>query len=288
MTPTYLNPPVHYAIAEFRAYLAGLALGEWRPKFPTLHNTGVPSLAQWLAMGATPQERWGGNLNRYYQGMGWHAGPHLVVCPDYVWVLCDLTKSGVSVSCWNSDTFGIEMVGNYEVGGDDFASGDGAKVRDNAAAVLATLNQKFKWGDLADISIGGRGLHFHHDCARDHHACPGSKVTKLDMLARVKRCEGEFVGAPVPLASPPIVLSTGPVREHDATPPKIMSVDDIQAALNRLGAKPPLAVDGRYGDQTHRSVEDFQRGHRCFVDGWAGAETCAEIEAVLAQAAQET
>jgi hypothetical protein len=50
---------------EFRAYLAGLKLGACRPKLPTLHNTGVPSLAQWLAYGPTPQERWGASLNRY-------------------------------------------------------------------------------------------------------------------------------------------------------------------------------------------------------------------------------
>ena len=72
--------------------LAGVQLGAWRPRFPTLHNTGVPSLKQWLAYGPTPQERWGASLNRYYEGLGWHAGPHLVVCPDYVWVLCDLTQ----------------------------------------------------------------------------------------------------------------------------------------------------------------------------------------------------
>ena len=74
------------------------------------------------------------------------------------------------------------MIGNYEIGGDDFASGDGAKVRDNAAAVLAALTVKFGWGDLADYEAGVRGLHFHRECARDHHACPGSKVSKADML----------------------------------------------------------------------------------------------------------
>jgi hypothetical protein len=200
MTPTFLNPPVHYALAEFGAMLAGLELGSWRPRFPTLHNTGVPSLKQWLAYGPTPQQRWGANLDRYYSGLGWHAGPHLVVCPDYVWTLCDLAKSGVSVSCWNSETFGIEMVGNYEVGGDDFASGDGAKVRDNAAAVLAALSEKFGWGDLSEIAIGVRGLHFHHDCAADHHACPGSRVTKPDMLARIKACEAALAGSPATAA----------------------------------------------------------------------------------------
>jgi hypothetical protein len=34
MTPTYLNPPVHYSLAEFRTMLAGLKLGAWLPKFP--------------------------------------------------------------------------------------------------------------------------------------------------------------------------------------------------------------------------------------------------------------
>jgi N-acetylmuramoyl-L-alanine amidase len=182
MTPTFMNPPAHYTLAEFRLMLADLKFGAWRPKFPTLHNTAVPSLARWLTYGPTPQERWGANLNRYYEGLGWHAGPHLVVCPDYVWVLCDLTEPGVSVSCWNSETIGLEMIGNYEVGGDDFASGDGAKVRDNAAAVLAALNEKFNWGDLADYAAGVRGLHFHRECTRDHHACPGSKVSKAEML----------------------------------------------------------------------------------------------------------
>jgi hypothetical protein len=186
MTPTFIQHPTHYTLAEFRAYLASVQLSAWRPKFPTLHNTGVPSLKQWLGYGPTPQERWGASLNRYYEGMGWHAGPHLVVCPDYVWVLCDLTKSGVSVSCWNSETFGIEMIGNYEVGGDEFSTGPGAKVAANAANVLAALAGKFGWGDLSEFELGVRGLHFHRECARDHHACPGSKFSKLFMLVSIQ------------------------------------------------------------------------------------------------------
>ena len=56
MTPTFLQHPTHYTLAEFRTMLAGVQLGAWRPRFPTLHNTGVPSLKQWLAYGPTPQE----------------------------------------------------------------------------------------------------------------------------------------------------------------------------------------------------------------------------------------
>lgn len=188
-SPTFLEHPTHYTLGEFRTMLSGVPLGGWRPKFPTLHNTGIPSLKQWLAYGATPQARWGASLNAYYKGLGWHAGPHLVVCPDYVWALCELNQPGVSVSCWNPETFGIEMVGNYEMGGDDFSTGEGAKVRDNAAAVLAILNERFNWGDFGDYAIGVRGLHFHRECVQDHHSCPGSMVSKPNILARIHTAE---------------------------------------------------------------------------------------------------
>lgn len=274
--PTFLNPPVHFTISQFRAYLSNKTYEAWKPEFPTLHNTGNPSLKQWVAMGATPQERWGGNLNRYYQGLGWHAAPHVVVCPDYVWVLCDITCSGVSVSCWNSETFGIEMVGDYEVGGDDFATGLGAKVRDNAAAVIAALREKFGWGDLSQIVIGHRGLHFHHDCAQDHHACPGSKVTKGDMLARIAA-----ITLPLPEPVISMALPPEPVSEDHITAPAINSVEDIQAALNRLAIAPEEPVDGIYGPVTIQRVKEFQAAHECAVDGWAGQQTKAALEAAL-------
>ena len=185
MHATFLQNPSHYTLSELSAALKHYSNSQWRPAFPTLHNTGVPSLAQWIKMGATPQERWGANLNRYYTGMGWHAGPHLVVCPDYVWILSDPSQPGVSVSCWNAKTVGIEMVGNYEIGGDEFASGLGAKVRDNAVQVLALLANSFGWHDLSDFALGESGLHFDRECTRDHHLCPGSKVDKVDILERV-------------------------------------------------------------------------------------------------------
>lgn len=249
MTPTFLNPPVHYAVSEFRAMLAALKLGAWRPKFPTLHNTGVPSLAQWLAYGPTPQERWGTSLNRYYEGLGWHAGPHLVVCPDYVWVLCDLTKPGVSVSCWNPETIGLEMVGNYEGNYDDFASGPGAKVRDNAAAVLAALAEKFGWGNLTYFTPGVRGLHFHRECAADHHACPGSQVTKPDVLARVAALRGALG----PIAVVPVPVSPSP-PPTPLTPAQI-AARGMQTAVKAFQVSSGLEPDGIPGRLTEAAYE---------------------------------
>ena len=281
MTPTFLTPPQHYTRAEFRAYIDGLTFGEWKPSMPYLHNTGVPSLRQWLAMGATPQERWGANLDRYYQGLGWHAGPHAVACPDYIWVLCDQTKSGVAESCSNSLAWALEMVGDYEIGGDDFATGAGAKVRDNAAYAIAVIAEKVGWGDLGEFAFNARGLHFHHDCAADHHACPGSKVTKPDMLARIAAFRDELRGAPLPAIAAPIALPAGATPAERKTPPAILSVDDIQAALNTLGIRPLEPVDGAYGPLTIARVKVFQQNHGCMVDGWAGEETKAAIVKAL-------
>jgi peptidoglycan hydrolase-like protein with peptidoglycan-binding domain len=56
-------------------------------------------------------------------------------------------------------------------------------------------------------------------------------------------------------------------------PPKMVgiSVKQLQEMLNHYGAN--LKVDGVYGDNTHKAIEAYQRGHGLTVDGWAGSET---------------
>jgi hypothetical protein len=173
------------------------------------------------------------------------------------------------------------MVGNFEIGGDDFSTGSGAKVRDNAAAVLAIIADKVGWGDLADYEFNQKGLHFHHDCKQDHHACPGSKVSKPDMLARISALRGKHVVTPTFVAEP------NPLKEPlspDFMPtPAIWSVDDVQAALVKLGFLPHDGVDGLYGNGTRTAVEMFQRGFPLSpVDGWVGPDTEKALISALA------
>jgi lysozyme family protein len=52
----------------------------------------------------------------------------------------------------------------------------------------------------------------------------------------------------------------------------------LQQQLNRLGADPPLIVDGSYGRHTRRAVAAFQVAHEIAADGIAGPLTVAEIE----------
>lgn len=268
MTPTFLPTPLRLSREQFAAYVARLQWTDWKPSLPYLHNTGVPSLAQ---VKPGPSEvQWGLNLDSYYRRLGWHAGPHAVAMPDCILALCVFTLPGVAESCSNGVAWGLEMLGNYEVGGDDFSSGAGALVRDNAAFAIATMADALGWGDLADYEFNVKGLHFHHDCARDHHACPGSKVTKADMLPRIAafRTGG---AAPTPIVPP-------------AVPPAINSVDDIQAALNRLDIAPLEPVDGEYGPITRVRVKTFQKSvgfSGADIDGWVGPKTAAAMVKAL-------
>ncbi len=57
-------------------------------------------------------------------------------------------------------------------------------MRDNAAAALAILHKQL--GLRPDnFHLGVSGLHFHNECVRDHHSCPGPHVDKADMVLRV-------------------------------------------------------------------------------------------------------
>jgi len=176
---SFLAEPLGLTPAEFTFHVAKLRWPTWRPKFVTLHNTAEPSLKQWqhFGMGQEEGEQRIHNLNHFYHDKkGWHSGPHIFVAPDFIWIACDLEQDGVHASCFNKTSIGVEMVGDYAV--ESFTTGDGARVRDNAAAAIGALCHALK--------IGAETLRFHKDCARDHHDCPGKHVDRADFIARVK------------------------------------------------------------------------------------------------------
>ena len=178
---SYLANAMNFLPSEFAAYVDTLKWVSWKPTMFVLHNTGSPTLAQWLNGGATPAQRMV-NLKHYYQGLGWHSAVHWFACPDRIWELCDPTQDGVHCSCCNHVSLSCEMVGDYST--EEFGSGPGAQVRDNAVQLMAVIHRKFGW-DPRVFTPWSKGLAFHRECVADHHACPGSRVDKGDMINRV-------------------------------------------------------------------------------------------------------
>lgn len=183
-----------YMPDEFLARVAGLAWNKgWTPKGITLHNTAAPTLAQWAETGPSHDARIR-NLQSYYESeLGWHAGPHLFISRDWINGFSNILKPGVHSRCWNSDRIGIEMVGDYAK--EQFDSGDGAKVRDNAVLAVAVLNLK--------LGFNANDIVFHKECHQDNHDCPGKLVVKSEFIRRVSEKMQELSGKLPDVAPPP-------------------------------------------------------------------------------------
>lgn len=166
-----------FDLPAFQAYVAGLKWTAWKPRGICFHNTGSPTLKQWAEWGPAHDQRIL-NLKSYYQGLGWHAGPHIFSGRSHCTEFTSLLVSGVHASCFNATHLGIEMPGDFST--EAFDIGDGALVRDNTVAIGASL-----FHALALDPRKPGVLHFHKDCAKDHHDCPGKHVDRADFTARI-------------------------------------------------------------------------------------------------------
>ena len=64
---------------------------------------------------------------------------------------------------------------------------------------------------------------------------------------------------------------------------QVFDAEWLQASLNKLGALPPLVVDGIAGAATRIAVRAFQKSHSLTVDGLAGSLTIAAINEAIKQ-----
>ena len=166
---------------EFKTYVAGLSWDDWQPEFIVLHNTEIPAMAE-RPQGLTLDHI--RDLEHYYRyeaprkgGKGWSAGPHLFVDDVHgIWVFTPLTVSGVHAPSWNSVALGVEMLGNYNT--EEFDSGRGALVRDNAVAAVAILSRA--------LNFDPDTMKLHREEPKTTHHCPGDKVDKDAFIQAVK------------------------------------------------------------------------------------------------------
>lgn len=166
-----------YSHSEFKAYLDTLKPGAWKPSLIVIHHCAAPSLKQ-RPIGFIPQHML--NLQDFYEGKGWSAGPHLFTDDDQIWTFSPLTARGVHAVSFNATGIGIEMLGDYD--SEDPWQGRGLDVlRTTCVAVLA-LMKKF--------GLDEKSIRFHRDDPKTNKTCPGRKISKdkfLEFLQEVKK-----------------------------------------------------------------------------------------------------
>jgi len=183
-----------FSPGQFIDYVQQTVFHGWQPRFVVLHSTGAPTLEQYKGYATRPHpvtdEQWLLNLQGYYRDqMKWSAGPHLFVTPQKILAFTPLNVPGTHSPSWNGVSWGMEMVGDYQVELFD------AQVKENAVNALAVLHAK--------LGLDPHGLKYHcEDPLTTHKECPGKNVgPKADMIAAIeaslaKLGEGEHTVIP--------------------------------------------------------------------------------------------
>lgn len=219
-----------FDLAGFQAYLEQVRFTGFQPKFVTLHHTGSPTLAQ-RPQGFSSQHLQ--NLLHYYQNqLGWSGAPHLFIDdqPQPIIVFQRLDRRGVHAVSFNANSWGVEMLGNYDV--EAFDMGRGAVVRDHAMQALAAMCRR--------LGVAADTLRFHRDDPTTSKSCPGHHVNKADVVRRVAALLQEEATPDThddPWADWSVVLPGGktfmPVHSRDGRP--IVQVRTFLKALEEPG-----------------------------------------------------
>lgn len=172
-----------YTIAEFEARMKDFEKGSWQPQFIVLHNTAVPTLADWPKVIGTL--RMAGLENYYKNDQKWSGGPHLFVAPEGVWEFNDLRQPGVHSPSWNRIALGVEMVGDFDH--ESFASGAGLLVRSNAVRAVAALSLAY--------GLDTSTMRLHREDPQTTHHCPGNNVIKAQFIAEAHAAKLKLLGA---------------------------------------------------------------------------------------------
>lgn len=176
----------HWPTLEaFIAHLAqhDPAIAPWA-KGVTVHHTYIPTVAQWR--GAATMD----GIRRYYEGKGWKGAPHLFVAPDGIWEGNPLNLPGIHAGDCNDDHWGVEVVGNYDLGPWQ------EPINSLARGVITTL---YRWRGLTDAST----LRGHRECL-PNKSCPGGAIDMNDL----RRWLAGELRQPFSTPASPIVVPT--------------------------------------------------------------------------------
>ena len=167
--------------AEFAAYMADLPIGSWTKRV-VLHNTANPTIAMRKGV-FTPQNI--RDLHTYYQfrapvhgkPKGWSGGPHLFIDTEGIWVFNPLDRKGVHSPSFNSNGWGVEMLGNFAT--EAFDSGKGLLIHQNSVQAVAAMIRRLGG------QVTAENFKIHKDDDATDHDCPGKNVSKSRFAAEV-------------------------------------------------------------------------------------------------------
>lgn len=156
-----------FSAADFDDYVTWLDLGDFYPEFVVVHNTQIPTKAQWKGEESIQ------SLVRYYRDeQKWSGGPHLFVEENGIWVFTPLSVPGVHSPSWNRKAWGLEIVGDFDK--EQFT----AQHKMNVVSALTSLHKKARWL-TPQIKL------HKEDPATTHKDCPGKAVVKAELEAGV-------------------------------------------------------------------------------------------------------
>lgn len=173
-----------FTAEEFHDYVASLTFDQWRPQFAVLHNTAVPTFADWHKHPGEVRMR---GLTHWYRDVKqWSAGPHLFIADDFIWAFTPLTTSGRHSPSWNAISWGIEVVGDYRT---EMLP---PEVRFNTLEALVALH--------ASVGVDPAAMRPHReDPLTTHDTCPGPNLGFESIREElIERLRGPATVPPVP------------------------------------------------------------------------------------------
>jgi hypothetical protein len=218
----------------FLSYLDSIQFSGWKPAYVVAHHTGAPTMKNWLGWQSRKSpisdEQWLKNLAAYYgNNLGWSSGPQFFFTPKNFCVLSPPDRRGIHAASFNSNSWGVEMVGNFDIEtwGGDF--------REKYIDGLACLHMSL--GLSPDPYVFKRsGLHFHRDDPLTSKTCPGVHINKSVMISEIKAAMVRLGGG----EAPPEKIVVSPVVMRPKAKTGVVTTDGLNVRLQASGKAPAV------------------------------------------------
>jgi len=168
---SFANVGKVWTASGLKEYLSKISPPKWCTGI-CIHHTAAPSLKQ-RPQGYTAQHienmKYG-----YVHDRGWSAGPHFYTDDDQIWGMTPPTIKGVHAIAFNSNSIGVEVLGDYDY--EDPFSGRGAACWSMTAETIKVIMEWLK------LPINETTIRFHREDPKTSKTCPGTKITKKWLL----------------------------------------------------------------------------------------------------------